>query len=136
MAKRSLIVVAPRAASASVPKFGFKHASRLSDKSAIQQVFSTGKKLGARELSLFFCQNTLTHPRICISISKKQVADAYLRNRIKRTIRESFRLNQHTLPFCDMVIVVYKSLSLLDKQQLREKIELLWPRLNKFLKKA
>jgi ribonuclease P protein component len=112
-----------------VSDFGFGRALRLCDKTSIQTVFESGKKLGSRECSLFFYPTQLSYPRLCVAISKKQVPKAHFRNLIKRTVRESFRLKQKTLPSCDIVIVVYKPMLLLDGKEKRGVIDKQWQRL-------
>jgi ribonuclease P protein component len=57
-------------------------------------------------LSLYALPNELGHPRLGMSVSRK-VGTAVRRNRIRRRIRESFRLLQHDLPQgYDLVVVV------------------------------
>ena len=43
-------------------------------------------------------------PRLGLSIAARVVGNAVRRNRIKRVIRESFRLHQHELPAVDIVV--------------------------------
>lgn len=117
-------------------EFGFGRALHLCDKTSIQTVFQSGKKLSSREFSLFFYPNKLPYPRICISVSKKQVSKAHLRNLIKRITRESFRLTQKTLPAYDIVVVMYKSILLLDNKEKRRAIDTQWQRLITFSNKA
>ena len=107
-------------------EFGLRPELRLGDKTRIQTVFRAGKRQRSTELNIFYYPNQLLHPSLCISVAKKFVSKAFLRNRIKRIIRESFRLNQHRLCAYDFVIVVYKSMSLLNKKQMREKIDKHW----------
>jgi ribonuclease P protein component len=57
-------------------------------------------------LMMYAKPNELGHPRLGISISRR-VGTAVKRNRIKRLLREAFRLMQHDLPArYDFVVVV------------------------------
>jgi ribonuclease P protein component len=57
-------------------------------------------------LTLYALPNALGHARLGMSVSRK-VGTAVRRNRIRRLIRESFRLLQHDLPQgYDLVVVV------------------------------
>ena len=46
---------------------------------------------------LYIAENSCEHPRIGISVSKT-CGNAVIRNRIKRLIRQAFRINQHDIP--------------------------------------
>ena len=57
-------------------------------------------------LTVYALPNELGHPRLGMSVNRK-VGTAVRRNRIRRLIRESFRLLQHDLPQgYDLVVVV------------------------------
>ncbi len=72
--------------------------------------------------------NALGHPRIGLTVAKKNVKRAHERNRIKRLTRESFRLRQHELPSMDFVVVAKKGVADLDNRALAEALEKLWRR--------
>jgi putative membrane protein insertion efficiency factor len=48
--------------------------------------------------------NHETYPRLGLSIATRTFGTAVARNRIKRITRESFRLNQHSLPSVDVTV--------------------------------
>ncbi len=84
----------------------FPKTHRLSGKLQFQQVFDAKVKVVRGPLVAFAVPNELSHPRLGISISRA-VGTAVKRNRIKRLVRETFRLLQHDLPRSyDIVIVV------------------------------
>lgn len=73
-----------------------------------QAVYRNGKRLRGKEFSLIFMPNGLNTNRLGISVHgvKKAVA----RNRIKRIIREFYRLNRQFIsPSSDIVFAVRKN---------------------------
>ncbi|MFL0797710.1 MAG: ribonuclease P protein component [Cellvibrionaceae bacterium] len=75
--------------------------------------------------------NPLEQPRLGLIIAKKHVKLATDRNRLKRLIRESFRLNQHTLPKADIIVLARPGLGSLENPQVSGLLEKSWKRLNK-----
>jgi ribonuclease P protein component len=58
-------------------------------------------------LEVITLDNSLGLARLGLVIPKKAVRHAVRRNRIRRWARETFRLNQHRLPSCDVVVRVH-----------------------------
>jgi ribonuclease P protein component len=83
-------------------------------------VFDARTREGRGPLTTYARPNGLAHARLGMSVSRK-VGNAVRRNRIRRLIRESYRLMQHDFP-CgyDMVVVVrpHEPLALADYQRL------------------
>lgn len=69
----------------------FTKAKRLLEKKDYERVFSQSNKLVNSEFTVLFCKNDLGHARLGLAISKKMVAKAHDRNRLKRIVRETFR---------------------------------------------
>ena len=93
----------------------------LKKKSEYDHVYEQGKRVHGENFSLILLPNNLDHNRLGISIHG-QLRGAAKRNRIKRIIREFFRLNKNflqekssrncKLPCMDLVITVRKGFSL------------------------
>jgi len=93
---------------------------RLGGRINFAQVFDARVKESRGPLTIYSLPNDLTHPRLGISISRR-VGNAVKRNRIKRLLRESFRLIQHDLPRgYDLVVVVrpHETLILAEYQKI------------------
>ncbi|MBK4775837.1 ribonuclease P protein component [Candidatus Pantoea edessiphila] len=108
--------------------FKFPKKLRLLKSSEFFFIFREPKCIYSLQFNIFGRINKLQHPRIGLTIAKKYVRLAHERNRIKRLIRESFRLNQHKLPFMDFVAVARKRSVDLDNVVLLKKLEKLWQR--------
>ena len=52
--------------------------------------------------------NNLEHPRLGYSIPKRGTKLACRRNKLKRIVKEVFRLKAHQLPFMDIIVLVQK----------------------------
>lgn len=79
---------------------------RLRRSEDFQRTFRLGNKQKQGSLVIYTKLNGLDCARLGLSVAKKIIQSATTRNRLKRLIRESFRLNQHRLPEIDIVIVV------------------------------
>lgn len=76
--------------------------------------------------------NQLSHARVGLVIAKKNVRLAVDRNRVKRTIRESFRLTSASLPDLDIVVLARRGLGELDNRTLQQLVNNSWLRLVKY----
>ena len=79
---------------------------------------------------LLAATNSLPHPRLGLIISKKNVRRAVDRNRIKRLVRESFRLSNN-LPCADVIFLARGGIAELNNQQLNQAIERAWQQIIK-----
>ena len=77
-------------------------------------------------LTLLAIPNDLTHPRLGLAIPKKALKRAVWRNRVKRLVRESFRLHQHELPPIDIVVIAKGAVRDLDNPALLQLLDKLW----------
>lgn len=93
-------------------------------------------RVAGAALTLLAAANTLGHPRLGMALSKKQVRRAVERNRIRRQVRESFRLHQHQLGGVDIVVLGRAGIDTLSTQELRSAIDRSWEELAKRCKKS
>jgi len=100
--------------------YTFPKSHRLSGRLQFSAVFDAKVRESRGPLTMYALPNDIGHARLGISISRR-VGTAPRRNRIKRLLRESFRLLQHDLPRgYDLVIVVrpHEPLILAEYQKL------------------
>lgn len=109
--------------------FSYPRSARLLTPVDFKRVFKKAKKLNYREFSVYICHNDMDNPRLGLAISKKAAKKAVTRNKIKRTIRESFRLNQARLQDWDVVFVARPAAAQLSSEQLQQLILKIWTRI-------
>jgi len=73
-------------------------------------------------------RNTVGHARLGLAIPKRMARRAVTRNRLKRIIRESFRVRQQWLPACDFVLGVRSAAIEGDNPALFSAVGELWQR--------
>lgn len=79
---------------------------RISGELAFAAVFAAQVRRGLGPLVFYGLPNALGHHRLGLTVPRR-VGNAVRRNRIKRLLREAFRLSQHELPGAlDVVVVV------------------------------
>lgn len=82
----------------------FRRAHRLLKTDEFSSVFHLRNARSNPLFQVYARPNGLTHARLGLVVGKKVAKRANRRNYIKRTVREWFRLNQHTLPAMDFVV--------------------------------
>ncbi|MDE5833123.1 MAG: ribonuclease P protein component [Desulfovibrio sp.] len=87
--------------------FSFPKESRIRKRAEYLACYEHGKKYHSAHYILFFVEKPGGIPRAGIAVSKK-TGKAAARNRVKRILREFFRLNLHRLPGADIVVVAKK----------------------------
>lgn len=78
-------------------RFAFSGGMRLRRQSQFRAVLSAGIRQSVGPLNVYALPNELGRPRLGLAVSRR-VGPAVFRNRVKRRVREAFRLLQHDLP--------------------------------------
>lgn len=80
--------------------YSFKKEERLCSKKAISELFAKGNSSFHFPFRVLWLKNNeaiASSIQLAISVPKKNFKKAYQRNRIKRLIKEAWRLNKHKL---------------------------------------
>ena len=91
--------------------FKFLKSAKIRKRSEYQPVFKANKRLYSRFFTLYYRLNSLDTGRLGVVVGKAHARLSVSRNRIKRIVREEFRLSQHELKGIDIVLVAKKSVS-------------------------
>jgi len=105
--------------------YEFNRESRLLTPGQFQSVFSNPIRYGSSHITVLVIPNS-NNNRLGLAIAKKRIKLAVQRNRIKRQIRNSFRLNQHKLPNIDMVVMVKSGTDKLENNDINQQLEKIW----------
>lgn len=110
---------------------GFPRAARLTEAADYSRVFKRSRKRSSdRWLTLLAAENSQGRPRLGLAVSRKAAKSAVARNRIKRLVRESFRLHQQQLPALDIVVVARPGIAGVESKVLRQALERHWKRIS------
>ncbi len=105
----------------------FKKTQRLLKKTDYDSVFLQAKKIVTSDFVLLFRENHLGYPRLGLALSKKMIAKAHDRNRLKRLIREYFR--QNSLPSVDMVFLARSGVAKQTNSSINARLSKSWEKL-------
>lgn len=86
--------------------YSFPRSRRVGSPEDFNAVFKEGIRLKQGCLIMYAKPNGRLNPRLGLAVSKKAIPKAAERNKVKRLIRESFRLYQNQLANIDIVVVV------------------------------
>jgi ribonuclease P protein component len=107
--------------------YSFSKKERLTHKKMIEELFKNGSFFHLNPLQIrFLSRDDLTNNQVLISVSKKYHKKAVSRNKIKRRLREAYRLNKHLLPEAPMflVAILYLSKDEMSFEELQNKLTL------------
>lgn len=79
-------------------RFTFPKSERLHSKKLIQELFTEGSSFYLYPFKVIYLPNVHTDAnQVLVSVSKKKFKLAVTRNKLKRLIKEAYRLNKHLL---------------------------------------
>jgi ribonuclease P protein component len=111
-------------------RFSFKKEDRILKRSEFLELAGSGRKLQNEYVIVFFAPGRSDRPRLGITITRK-VGRAAQRNRIKRLIREYFRLNrQHLKQNWDINIVAKKEAADLSSEKVFSALQELFEKIS------
>lgn len=108
--------------------FLFKKTQRLLNKSEYDHVFEQAKKIITPNFIVLIRANNLGFARLGFALSKKMIAKAHDRNRMKRLVRESFRQTQ--LPAVDIVFLARHGVAEQTNLDISAKLYKTWEQIN------
>ncbi len=104
----------------------FTAQQRLRRKSDFAAVHARGKRIADGYFAMIARANELPRPRLGLAVSVKTAGSSVERNRIRRLVREAFRLRQHDLPMLDIVVSARARARGASAAQLRASLDALW----------
>jgi ribonuclease P protein component len=105
-----------------MPAFAFSKIERVLDRKDFVNLNRVGQRLRTAHFTVLVSRNRLGRSRLGITASKK-VGGAVTRNRLKRLIREVYRLHKGLFPAgCDIVVSARESAGDLDFRKVREEL--------------
>jgi ribonuclease P protein component len=110
----------------------FPAAHRLRHKREFDKIYREGRRHSDPFFLILVAPNGLTHPRLGLSVSAKTAGNAVSRNRIKRLVRESFRLSSVSLPTVDIVVNSRAPAREAANPVLARSLQQLWDKLTRY----
>ena len=99
---------------------------RLRKAAEFRELYASGRRLGGELFTAVVRPNQLGTARLGMSVPARIVRRAVQRNRVRRLIRESFRVRCGELPALDIVVGVRSAAPTASGARLREALDRLW----------
>jgi ribonuclease P protein component len=107
-------------------RLGFQRNQVLRTGAQFKGVYREGRRFGNALLTAAVCANSAGTARLGLSIAGRTVGNAVARNRLRRVIRETFRLRQLDLPDVDIVIGARNAARGAEAAAVRAHLSKLW----------
>ena len=99
---------------------------RLRRKSDFDAAYARGRRFGNGFFGVTAFSNDKGWPRLGLAVAVRTAGGGVERNRIRRIIRESFRLHQYELPAVDLIVSARGRARDATGAELRESLSALW----------
>ncbi|HEY3809237.1 MAG TPA: ribonuclease P protein component [Steroidobacteraceae bacterium] len=120
-----------RAAAAAAQPLKFPRERRLRTPADFKRVYAQGRRISNEFFTANTQPNQLPLPRLGMSVAVRTMGGAVERNRLRRMIRESFRLHQTLVLPLDIVVGVRSTARAAPSAELRAGLEQLWRQLGR-----
>ena len=104
--------------------------NRLKSKEAFQDIFSSGQRTVDKQFVFLAKKNNCGCPRLGLAVPKRHIHSSVKRNRIKRIIRESFRIKQKQFNGFDLVVLIRGPIKNLTKARFDMVLDKNWQKFN------
>jgi ribonuclease P protein component len=101
---------------------------RLRRKGDFDAAYARGRRMSDGIFSVTVKVNDAGGPRLGMAVAVKVAGSSVARNRLRRIIRESFRLHQRELPAVDLVVSARTPSRTATAEALRASLAALWKR--------
>ncbi|AYV00778.1 TPA: ribonuclease P protein component [Staphylococcus aureus] len=98
-------------------------AYRIKKNADFQRIYKKGHSVANRQFVVYTCNNKeIDHFRLGISVSKK-LGNAVLRNKIKRAIRENFKVHKSHILAKDIIVIARQPAKDMTTLQIQNSLE-------------
>jgi ribonuclease P protein component len=103
---------------------------RLRRKADFNAAYARGRRFGNGFFGVTAFVNDKGGPRLGLAVAVRAAGGGVERNRIRRLIRESFRLHQHELPSVDLIVSARARVKDAARAELRASLVELWKKVS------
>lgn len=110
-------------------RFGYPPSARLRRPADFALLRREAKRIPGGAFHGQYRVSAAGQPRLGTAISRRVSKRAVVRNRIRRIVRESFRLHRGRLPPCDVLLIATSAAAEQPVGALRDELQRIWNRL-------